>query len=91
MQGRLVFEDQAQIDRARTMGITDASRIYDITDMAKGDVMFAATGITPGQMLRGVKLFGHRATTHSIVTRSKSGTIRYVEAHHDFRMKTPAK
>jgi fructose-1,6-bisphosphatase II / sedoheptulose-1,7-bisphosphatase len=90
MQGRLVFEDDAQITRARTMGITDPSRIYDITDIAKGDVMFAATGITSGQMLRGVKLFGHRATTHSIVTRSKSGTIRYVEAHHDFRMKTPA-
>ncbi|MDR3504904.1 MAG: class II fructose-bisphosphatase [Acidocella sp.] len=82
MQGRLLFEDQAQIDRAASMGITDPERIYTISDMAKGDVLFAATGITSGQMLRGVHLAGQRAITHSIVTRSKSGTVRYVEAHH---------
>ncbi|MBB5373314.1 class II fructose-bisphosphatase [Acidocella aromatica] len=82
MQGRLLFEDQAQIARAASMGITDPQRIYTISDMAKGDVMFAATGITSGQMLRGVHLAGQRAVTHSIVTRSKSGTARYVEAHH---------
>lgn len=88
MQGRLVFEDRAQIDRAKGMGIIDPTRIYNITDMAKGDVMFAATGITSGQMLRGVQRFGYGATTYSIVTRSKSGTLRYVEAHHNFQTKT---
>jgi fructose-1,6-bisphosphatase II / sedoheptulose-1,7-bisphosphatase len=88
MQGRLIFEDQAQIDRAKTMGITDISRVYGVTEMAKGDVMFAATGITTGQMLRGVQRFGETAITHSMVMRSKSGTVRYVEAHHNFATKT---
>jgi fructose-1,6-bisphosphatase II / sedoheptulose-1,7-bisphosphatase len=88
MQGRLMFEDQSQIDRAKGMGITDPNRIYSITEMAKGDVMFAATGITSGQMLRGVQRFGEAAITHSMVMRSKSGTVRYVEAHHNFATKT---
>jgi fructose-1,6-bisphosphatase II / sedoheptulose-1,7-bisphosphatase len=88
MQGRLMFEDQSQIDRAKGMGITDPNRIYGITEMAKGDVMFAATGITTGQMLRGVQRFGETAITHSMVMRSKSGTVRYVEAHHNFATKT---
>ncbi len=88
MQGKLVFEDQAQIDRALTMGITDPNRIYSITEMAKGDVMFAATGVTSGPMLRGVHRSGQGAITHSIVMRSKSGTVRYVEAHHNFATKT---
>jgi fructose-1,6-bisphosphatase II / sedoheptulose-1,7-bisphosphatase len=88
MQGRLLFEDQTQIDRARTMGITDPNRVYSITEMAKGDVMFAATGVTTGPMLRGVHRAGKGAVTHSIVMRSKSGTVRYVEAHHNFATKT---
>jgi fructose-1,6-bisphosphatase II / sedoheptulose-1,7-bisphosphatase len=87
MQGRLMFEDETQVARARTMGITDPNRIYSLTEMAKGDVMFAATGITEGQMLRGVKKSAHGATTYSIVMRSKSGTVRYVEAQHNFSMK----
>ena len=87
MQGRLLFENQEQIDRARTMGITDPNRIYTIMEMAKGDVMFAATGVTGGPMLRGVHRAGHSAVTHSIVMRSKSGTVRYVEAHHNFATK----
>jgi fructose-1,6-bisphosphatase II / sedoheptulose-1,7-bisphosphatase len=88
MQGKLLFEDEAQFARAQTMGIKDANRIYTITDMAKGDVMFAATGVTSGQMLRGVQREGKGAITHSIVMRSKSGTVRYVEAHHNFATKT---
>ncbi len=88
MQGRLLFEDDAQVERARGMGITDPSRIYGITDMAKGDVMFAATGVTSGAMLRGVRRYGHGATTHSIVMRSKSGTVRMIEAQHNFDTKT---
>jgi fructose-1,6-bisphosphatase II / sedoheptulose-1,7-bisphosphatase len=88
MQGRLLFEDQGQIDRALTMGITDPNRKYDIAEMAKGDVMFAATGVTTGPMLRGVRLTPTSGMTHSIVMRSKSGTVRYVEAHHNFTTKT---
>ena len=88
MQGRLVFEDDAQVERARAMGITEPGRIYGIADMAKGDVMFAATGVTSGAMLRGVRRYGHGATTHSIVMRSKSGTVRMIEAQHNFDTKT---
>ncbi len=87
MQGRLMFEDEAQVERARGMGITDPNRIYEIEEMAKGDVMFAATGVTGGPMLRGVRREGNGAVTHSIVMRSKSGTVRYVEAYHNFATK----
>ena len=87
MQGQLLFEDEAQIERARTMGITDPSRIYTIEEMAKGNVMFSATGVTGGPMLNGVRRAGHGAVTHSIVMRSKSGTVRYIEGHHNFAKK----
>ncbi len=72
------------------MGITDPTRIYGIEDMAKGDVMFAATGVTSGAMLRGVRRFPGGAYTHSMVMRSKSGTVRYVEGHHNFARKPSA-
>jgi fructose-1,6-bisphosphatase II / sedoheptulose-1,7-bisphosphatase len=88
MQGRLLFEDTIQAERAREMGVTDPKRKYAIAEMAKGDVMFAATGVTTGQMLRGVRRFADGAVTHSIVMRSKSGTVRYVEARHNFKTKT---
>ncbi|HUZ63955.1 MAG TPA: class II fructose-bisphosphatase [Acetobacteraceae bacterium] len=88
MQGRLLFEDAAQEARAREMGVTDPRRVYGVAEMARGHVMFAATGITTGPMLRGVRRFGSGAVTHSIVMRSQSGTVRYVEAHHDFTTKT---
>jgi len=87
MQGRLIFEDEAQIERAREMGITDTQAKYSMGDMAKGDVMFAATGVTTGPLLRGVRFFAGGASTHSIVMRSKSGTVRYVEGQHNFRVK----
>ncbi len=88
IQGRLMFENEADIERARGMGISDPRRKYDITEMAGGDVMFAATGVTGGAMLRGVRRFGAGAVTHSLVMRSKSGTVRYIEAHHNFLTKT---
>ena len=88
MQGRLLYEDDAQIARARSMGVTDPRHKYTVTEMAKGDVMFAATGVTSGAMLRGVRRMGVGATTHSIVMRSKSGTVRFIEAHHNFATKT---
>ncbi len=88
MQGRLMYEDEAQIERARGMGITDPKHKYTILEMAKGDVMFAATGVTSGAMLRGVRRFGGGAQTHSVVMRSKSGTVRFIEGHHNFSTKT---
>ena len=90
MQGRLLFENDDQILRAKEMGVTDPNRIYGLEDMAKGEVMFAATGVTTGPMLRGVRHFGSGAVTHSIVMRSKSGTVRYVEGHHNFALKPTA-
>jgi len=88
MQGRLQFEDAAQIERAAAMGISDPKKIYKIEDMAGGDVMFAGTGVTTGAMLRGVRFENNTAITHSIVMRSKSGTLRYIEGHHNFTTKT---
>ena len=88
MQGRLLFTDEEQKSRARRMGITDFSRIYQLEDMARGDVMFAATGVTDGSMLRGVRRFPGGASTHSIVMRSRTGTVRVVQAEHNFTRKT---
>ena len=90
MQCRLMFENDDQVARAKQMGIDDPKRIYALEDMARGDVMFAATGVTTGPMLRGVRHFGSGAVTHSIVMRSKSGTVRYVEGHHNFSLKPDA-
>jgi fructose-1,6-bisphosphatase II / sedoheptulose-1,7-bisphosphatase len=88
MQGRLMFEDDGQIRRARDMGLADPHRAFTCEEMAKGDVMFAATGVTTGATLRGVYRHGSGATTHSVVMRSKSGTVRYIEARHNFATKT---
>ncbi len=88
MQCRLQFEDAAQIARFRDMGASDPKKLYTIEEMAGGDVMFAGTGVTTGNMLRGVRRDGQGAVTHSIVMRSKSGTVRYIEAHHNFATKT---
>lgn len=88
MQGRLLYENEEQVARARQMGVTDPSHKYTVSEMAAGDVMFAATGVTSGAMLRGVQRFGSGATTYSLVMRSKSGTVRLIEAHHNFATKT---
>jgi fructose-1,6-bisphosphatase II / sedoheptulose-1,7-bisphosphatase len=70
------------------MGITDLDRIYALEDLAKGDVMFAATGVTEGTMLAGVRRVGARLTTESIVMRSKTGTVRLIEAEHNISLKS---
>jgi fructose-1,6-bisphosphatase II / sedoheptulose-1,7-bisphosphatase len=88
MQGRLLYETDEQIARVRSMGHADPKRVFSAEDMAKGDVMFAATGVTSGAMLRGVQRRPGRATTHSIVMRSHSGTVRFIEARHNFVQKT---
>ena len=88
MQGRLIFSKDEERSRAKRMGISDLSRKYQLEDLAKGDVMFAATGVTDGSMLRGVRRFPGGAFTHSIVMRSKTGTVRTVEAQHNFTRKT---
>jgi fructose-1,6-bisphosphatase II / sedoheptulose-1,7-bisphosphatase len=87
MQGRLIFRNDDERGRGLRWGISDLNRKYDMMDMAKGDVMFAATGVTDGTMLRGVRRFQDGGTTHSMVMRSKTGTVRVIEAQHNFARK----
>ena len=88
MQGRLLFRNDDEKSRAAKWGVTDLSRKYSMLDMAKGDVMFAATGVTDGAMLKGVRRFAGGAYTHSVVMRSKTGTVRRIEATHNFTRKS---
>ncbi len=88
IQGRLMFRNDEEKARAKRWGITDLDRKYSLDDMAKGDVMFAATGVTNGTWLKGVRRFSGGAYTHSVVMRSKSGTTRMIEAKHNFRRKS---
>jgi fructose-1,6-bisphosphatase II / sedoheptulose-1,7-bisphosphatase len=87
MQGRLLFRNDDEKGRAAKAGIKDLSRKYGMNDLAHGDVLFAATGVTGGTMLRGVRRFAGGAYTHTVVMRSRSGTVRFIEAHHNFRRK----
>lgn len=87
MQARLKPRNNEEIERAQRMGISDIERTWGIDDLASGDVMFAATGVTTGDFLKGVRYFGGGAKTHSLVMRSKSGTVRYLETNHHFDRK----
>ena len=87
-QGRLKFRNDSEKARAQKMGITDFNKKYTIDELARGSVMFCATGVTDGPLLKGVKtLPGRQAKTHSIVMRSLTGTIRHIEAHHHLEKK----
>ena len=88
MQGRLIFRNDDERTRAQGCGIKDFDRKYGLLDLAKGEVMFAATGVTNGTMLQGVRRFAGGAFTHSMVMRSKSGTVRVIEASHNFHRKS---
>ncbi len=88
MLGRLLFRNNDEKARAEKWGIKDLNKIYTTDDLAKpGNVMFAATGVTDGTMLRGVRRFPGGASTSSIIMRSRSGTVRRVEATHNFERK----
>jgi len=87
IQGILRFRNQEEIERAKAMGITDLNRVYTINDLAAGEVMFAATGVTFGEYLRGVRFFSGGAYTQSVVMRSKSRTVRVIETTHSFEFK----
>jgi fructose-1,6-bisphosphatase II / sedoheptulose-1,7-bisphosphatase len=84
MQGRLVFRNDDEKARAAKWGITDLDKKYSMNELAHGEVMFAATGVTDGAMLSGVKRFAGGAKTHSIVMRSKTRTIREIHTTHHF-------
>ena len=79
MQGRLVTSSAEQKERARKMGITDFNKKFALSDMASGDVMFAATGVTDGSLLRGVRFEREHITTETVVMRSATGTVRWIK------------
>ena len=81
-KGRLIFRNDDERARARKWGIEDLDKIYDLTELAKGDCIFAATGVTDGSLLEGVKRLGAKMTTESVVMRASSGTVRWVKGEH---------
>jgi fructose-1,6-bisphosphatase II len=87
MQGRLKPRNEKEIERAKKMGIPDINKVFALEEMAKGNVIFAATGVTSGDFLRGVRFFKGGAETNSVVMRSKSRTIRYIQSRHQFEHK----
>ncbi len=82
MQGRLVLDTPEKVARAKTMGVDDPNKKYAMNEMAKGDVLFAASGVTDGNMLDGVKFGKGEITTHTVVMRSATGTVREIKARH---------
>ncbi len=87
MQGRLKPRNPQEIERARAMGIKDIHKKFTIEELAGGEVMFAATGVTDGDYLEGVHFFSGGATTHSVVMRSKTRTTRFIQTTHHFAYK----
>jgi fructose-1,6-bisphosphatase II / sedoheptulose-1,7-bisphosphatase len=81
MQGRLILDTEAKRERAAKMGVTDPKKKYDMRDLARGDVLVSATGVTTGDLLKGVN-FGETITTETIVMRSATGTVRRIVAEH---------
>ncbi|PAE19659.1 fructose-bisphosphatase class II [Bacillus sp. 7504-2] len=87
LQGRLLPQDDAELERCKKMGI-EVNKVLRMDDLVKGDdAIFAATGITDGELLKGVQYNGAYGSTHSIVMRAKSGTVRFVEGRHSLKKK----
>jgi fructose-1,6-bisphosphatase II / sedoheptulose-1,7-bisphosphatase len=82
MQGKLILDTQAKRERAYSMGIRDPNRIYDVSELASGDVLVAATGVTDGTLLEGIRLRRKSVQTSTIVMRSWSQTVRWIRAQH---------
>jgi fructose-1,6-bisphosphatase II / sedoheptulose-1,7-bisphosphatase len=87
LQGRLKPRNQGEADRARAMGIKDVNAKLTLEELARGDVLFAGTGVTEGDFLKGVRFRAEGAMTHSVVMRSHSMTTRWIAAEHNFRFK----
>lgn len=81
-QGRLLFRNDDERARARRWGIEDLDKVYTLDELASGDCIFAATGVTDGSLLAGVKRKGRMMTTESVVMRASSGTVRWVKGEH---------
>ena len=87
MQARLKFNEEDEIKRAGKLGIIDLNKKYLLNELASKDSMFAATGVTDGSMLKGVKIIGDKAYTESIIMRSVTGTVRNIKASHNLKLK----
>lgn len=88
IQGKLLASNDEEVARCERMGITDLDRVYYMDDFVSGDdAIFAATGVTDGELLKGVQFKGKHATTQSVVMRTKSGTIRFVDGKHSLKNK----
>ncbi len=87
MQGRLILDTPEKVARAERMGISDPDRIYELEEMAAGDVMFAATGVTDGGLLAGIKFRDGELVTHTVAMRSSTGTVRDIRARHQVTTK----
>ncbi len=87
MQARIIARNADERERARDCGIGDVSKIFTVEEMASGSVMFAGTGVTNGDYLRGVRFYRGGATTSSVVMRSRTHTVRFLKSHHRFDLK----
>jgi fructose-1,6-bisphosphatase II / sedoheptulose-1,7-bisphosphatase len=87
MQGRLILDTPEKEARAAKMGVDDPTKAYSMEEMAQGDVLFAATGVTDGNMLRGVSFGPNHIVTHTVAMRSSTGTVRWIDARHEDRGK----
>ena len=82
MQGRLILDTEAKRERSLKMGITDPRKIYDMKELASGDVIVCATGVTDGALLKGVKFGKHFVETETVIYRSVTGTVRKIQGEH---------
>src|SRR6202012_3922515 len=82
MQGRLILDTEAKSERALKMGVTDPSKKYDMRELASGDVIVCATGVTTGALLKGVRFNRDVIETETVIYRSVTGTVRRIEAEH---------
>ncbi|SFB26216.1 fructose-1,6-bisphosphatase II [Lentibacillus halodurans] len=88
IQGKLVPSSDAEIERCHKMGIADLDKVFYMDDFCDGDdAIFAATGITDGELLQGVRFKGSKATTQTVVMRAKSGTVRFIDGEHSLSKK----
>lgn len=88
IQGRLLPQNEEEIERCIKMGLTNPHQVLFMNDLVKGDdAIFAATGVTDGELLKGVRFQGMRATTNSVVMRAKTGTVRFIEGNHRLERK----
>ncbi len=86
--GKMKWQNEEEKQRALKMGVKDLNKVYTRDELAQGDVMFCATGVTDGPLLKGVRyLSNKRVLTQSVVMRSQTGTIRFIESQHNMNLK----